>query len=110
MEFEFTLPKGYVDSSGDLHRDGIMRLATAADEIIPLRDPRALKDSSYLPILTLSRVITRLGDISMVTPEIIGDLCQQDSDFLRKLYEKINGMQNGLDQRNPDRIYTEQNL
>ena len=63
-EFEFELPKGYVDQNGDLHKRGTMRLATAADEILPLRDPRVQQNSGYLTIILLSRVITKLGAIS----------------------------------------------
>ncbi len=65
---EFTLPKGYLDSTGILHRRGVMRLATAADEILPLRDPRVQQNEAYLAIIVLARVITRLGDLASVTP------------------------------------------
>ena len=57
-EFEFELPKGYVDANGDLHRKGVMRLATAADEILPMRDPKVQQNPGYLSIILLSRVIT----------------------------------------------------
>ena len=55
-EFEFELPKGYVDGNGEIHKKGIMRLATAADEILPLRDPRVVSNPGYLTIILLSRV------------------------------------------------------
>ena len=90
-EFEFTLPKGYVDSSGTLHRAGTMRLATARDEIEPLRDPRVSgPDDPFLTVIVLSRVITRLGTLSQVTPKEIENLFAADLAFLQDLYGIIN--------------------
>lgn len=89
-EYEFTLPKGYVDGAGNLHQKGIMRLATAADEIIPLRDPRVQQNSGYLTIVLLSRVITRLGELEQVTPEVIERLFTADLNFLQNMYQTIN--------------------
>src|SRR5581483_10014741 len=65
-EIEFTLPKGYLDATGILHRRGVMRLATAADEILPLRDPRVQQNQAYLAIIVLARVITKLGDLPAI--------------------------------------------
>lgn len=89
-EFEFTLPRGYVDASGTLHRDGRMRLATAMDEIAPLRDPRVRENQAYLVIILLSRVITRLGSLPQVTPHEIENLFTGDLAFLQRLYRQIN--------------------
>lgn len=89
-EFEFTLPQGYVDSNGTLHKDGRMRLATAADEIKPLNDPRVQQNSSYLTIILLSRVITQLGDLNTIDTHIIEDLFVADLEYLQALYERIN--------------------
>lgn len=90
-EFPFELPKGYLDSSGVLHRRGIMRLATAADEILPLRDPRVQQNEAYLAIIVLSRVITRLGDVAHVDTQVIEGLFASDLGFLQRLYERLNG-------------------
>ncbi len=89
-EFPFTLPRGYVDGAGNLQRDGVMRLATAADEIAPLRDPRVRQNDAYLVIILLSRVITRLGTIDQVTPHEIENLFTADIAFLQRLYRQIN--------------------
>jgi hypothetical protein len=90
-EFEFTLPKGYVDSNGTLHRAGSMRLATARDEIEPLRDPRVSgADDPFLTVIVLSRVVTRLGTLSQVTPREIENLFAADLAFLQDLYGIIN--------------------
>lgn len=90
-EFEFTLPKGYVDSAGTLHRSGTMRLATARDEIEPLRDPRVSgPDDPFLTVIVLSRVITQLGSLSQVTPREIENLFAADLAFLQDLYGIIN--------------------
>ena len=89
-EFEFTLPRGYVDAEGNLHRSGIMRLATAADEIIPLRDPRVKGNQAYLVIILLSRVITRLGDLSDVNTRVVEGLFSADLAFLQDFYRRIN--------------------
>ena len=90
-EFEFTLPKGYVDSSGTLHRAGTMRLATARDEIEPLRDPRVSgPDDPFLTVIVLSRVVTNLGTLSQVTPKEIENLFAADLAFLQDLYGIIN--------------------
>ena len=89
-EFEFTLPRGYVDDRGGLHRTGTMRLAMAADEIEPLRDPRVHSNQSYLTVVLLSRVVTTLGDIRPVPPAVIERLFSADFAFLQDLYIRIN--------------------
>jgi len=89
-EFEFTLPRGHVDDGGNLHKEGRMRLATAADEIKPLKDPRVQENSSYLTILLLSRVVTKLGTLDEVTPEVIESLFVTDLSHLQRLYEEVN--------------------
>jgi hypothetical protein len=89
-EIPFTLPRGYVDASGTTHREGLMRLATARDEIEPLRDPGVRENDAYLGVLLLSRVVTRIGDVTDVTPELIEGLFAADFDHLQKLYERLN--------------------
>ena len=89
-EFEFTLPKGYVDGTGQLHRAGVMRLATARDEVEPLRDPRVQQNEAYLTIIVLSRVVERLGSITQVTPHEIESLFSSDLAYLQELYGIIN--------------------
>ena len=89
-EFEFTLPRGYLDRDGNLHRDGRMRLATALDEIAPLRDPRVHNNQAYLVIILLSRVITRLGTLPSVTPEVVENFFAADMAYLQALYRRIN--------------------
>lgn len=89
-EVSFTLPKGYVDAGGAVHRDGTMRLATARDEIEPLRDPEVRQNEAYLTVLLLSRVVTRVGEMREVTPEVIEGLYAADFDHLQRLYERLN--------------------
>jgi len=89
-EVTFTLPKGYVDAGGAVHRDGTMRLATARDEIEPLRDPEVRQNEAYLTVLLLSRVVTRVGEVREVTPEVIEGLYAADFDHLQRLYERLN--------------------
>ena len=90
-EFPFTLPKGYVDGDGTLHRHGSMRMATARDEIEPLRDPRVEgPDDPYLTILVISRVINELGTLRQVTPHEVESLFAADLAFLQDLYGIIN--------------------
>ena len=89
-EHDFELPMGYLDREGALHRDGTMRLATAADEILPLKDPRVQKNPAYLAVLLLSRVITRLGGVEPVTPNVIEGLFSADLAHLQSLYNEIN--------------------
>jgi hypothetical protein len=95
-EFAFTLPHGYVETDGTLHREGVMRLATAHDELEPLRDPRVQSNPAYLVVILLSRVITRLGELSLVTPKVVENLFAGDLAFLEDLYRRIN--QNGTNQ------------
>ena|ERR1044072_6999498 len=90
-EIDFELPKGYVDEAGTLHRRGVMRLATAADEILPLRDPRVQQNEAYLAVIVLARVIVRLGSLSEVHPGIIEGLYASDLAYLQRLYEQLNG-------------------
>jgi hypothetical protein len=92
-EFEFVLPKGYVDASGTLHSGGTMRLATAADEILPLKDPRVEGNAAYLVVILLSRVITRLGELDAVNPKVIEGLFASDLAYLQDFYNRINGSQ-----------------
>src|SRR3954466_16019059 len=89
-DFPFTLPKGHVDAGGTVHREGVMRLATARDEIEPLRDPGVRHNEAYLAVLLLSRVVTRLGAITPVTPGVVEGLYAADFDHLQRLYERIN--------------------
>lgn len=89
-EFEFTLPRGYVDAEGQVHREGSMRLATALDEIAPLRDPRVRANEAYLTILLLARVITRLGSLLAVSPHVIEGLFSADLAYLQDLYQQLN--------------------
>lgn len=89
-EYSFTLPQGYPDDDGTLHSEGVMRLATAADEIKPLNDPRVQSNSSYLTVILLSRVVTQLGDLDDVTPHVIEELFVSDLEFLQDLYERVN--------------------
>ena len=90
-EFEFTLPKGYVEEESSLHRNGVMRLATAADEILPMKDPRVQQNPAYLTVILLSRVVTRLGDLKMVNTRVIEGLFSQDLVYLQNFYQRING-------------------
>jgi hypothetical protein len=92
VEHAFELPCGYVDSEGTLHRRGIMRLATAADEILPLKDARVQNNPAYLIILLLSRVIVRLGGVTQVHPGIVEGLFAEDFTYLHGLYNRINRM------------------
>ena len=89
-EFDFTLPRGYVDEQGNLHRDGVMRLATAWDEVEPLQDARAIGNSGYLSIALLSRVLIRLGGISPVPTEVVRGLFASDFAYLQELYLRLN--------------------
>ena len=89
-EYEFRLPLGYVDAEGNLHRDGLMRLATAADEIQPLKDPRVRANEAYLVVVLLSRVIERLGSVAQVNPQVIEGLYAADLAYLQELYNRIN--------------------
>ncbi|MFF0739590.1 hypothetical protein ACFYVL_04235 [Streptomyces sp. NPDC004111] len=90
-EHEFTLPKGYLDDEGTLHRTGVMRLATAADEILPLREASVQRNPAYLTVIVLSRVITRLGDVGLITPPLIERLFASDVAYLQDLYNRLNG-------------------
>jgi len=92
-EFEFTLPKGYLDEEGNLHRKGVMRLARAIDEIVPLRDPRVKSNPAYATILILSRVITRLGALESVSPMMMENLFAVDLNYLQKFYRQINELE-----------------
>jgi hypothetical protein len=89
-EFDFELPRGYVDADGQVHRKGTMRPATAMDEIAPLRDPRVRANEAYLTIILLSRVIIRLGTLPDVTTRTIENLYAADLAYLQDLYRRIN--------------------
>ena len=89
-EYAFTLPLGYVDATGAVHREGAMRLATARDEIEPLRDPSVRRNEAYVTVLLLARVISRIGSVTDVTPELVEGLYAADFDHLQRLYERLN--------------------
>ncbi len=89
-EFEFTLPRGYVDREGGTHREGVMRLATAYDEIAPMKDQRVKANPGYLVVILLARVITRLGELEAINPKVIEGLFAADLAFLQDFYQRIN--------------------
>ncbi|WP_108989437.1 hypothetical protein [Streptomyces coelicoflavus] len=89
-EFPFELPRGYVDDSGTVHKDGVMRLATARDELIPLRDVRVQENPAYLSVVLLGRVITRLGTLAMVHDGVVENMFASDLAFLQDFYRQIN--------------------
>ncbi|HHN64075.1 MAG TPA: phage tail assembly protein [Nitrospirae bacterium] len=89
-EFEFILPRGYVDEEGNLHKKGVMRLATAADEILPMKDPRVQANPAYLTVILLSRVITRLGTLETINTRVIENLFAADLAYLQDFYTRIN--------------------
>ena len=99
-EVEFELPKGYVDDAGTLHRRGVMRLATAADEILPLRDPRVQQNEAYLAVIVLARVILRLGQLPEVHTGTIEGLFASDLAYLQRLYDELNAVDE-IDARPP---------
>jgi hypothetical protein len=100
-EFEFTLPFGYADEHGTLHREGVMRRATAADEILPLQDARVVKNPAYLVVLLLSRVVSRLGTLSPVNCKVVESLYASDLEHLQKLYNKVNRLEGDGDDAAP---------
>lgn len=89
-EFPFSLPRGYLDPEGNLHREGAMRMATAYDEIAPMKDPRVQNNAGYLVIILLSRVITRLGDLTHINPKVVEGLFSADLAYLQAMYRRIN--------------------
>lgn len=93
LEYEFELPRGYLDENGILHKKGVMRLANAADEILPLKDPRVQQNPGYLTIILLARVVTKLGDLPAVDTRTIERLFTMDLAYLQDMYQKINTME-----------------
>jgi hypothetical protein len=89
-EFTFTLPHGFVDAEGNVHRNGVMRLATAFDEIAPMKDPRVQANPGYLVVILLSRVISKLGELPQINPKVIEGLFAADFAFLQDFYRRIN--------------------
>lgn len=92
-EFNFTLPKGYIDTNGIHHKEGVMRLANASDEILPLKDPRVQQNSGYLTIILLARVMKSLGSLPAVDTRVVENLFTMDLAYLQDLYQRINGME-----------------
>ena len=109
-EIEFELPKGYVDDSGTLHRQGVMRLATAADEILPMRDPRVQENEAYLPVIVLARVITRLGSLRDIHTGVVEGLYASDLAFLEELYADFNARGDTLGEPKAGRVNGGHNL
>lgn len=91
-EYEFTLPRGYLDREGTLHKEGTMRLANAGDEILPLKDPRVQQNPGYLSIILLARVITKLGSLPAVDTRVIENMFTMDLAYLQDLYQRLNTM------------------
>ena len=89
-EFNFILPRGYVDPDGNLHKEGTMRVAKAFDEIAPMKDPRVQANPGYLAVILLSRVITQLGDLDQVNPKVIENLFSADFAYLEDMYRRVN--------------------
>ena len=95
-EHKFVLPIGYRDSHGNLHREGVMREATAADEILPLKDHRVQANPAYLGIIVLSRVVVRLGSLKLITTQVIEDLFSADYTYLQDFYNRINNRETSV--------------
>lgn len=91
-EFDFVLPRGYVAPDGTLHKKGKMRLATAMDEIAPMRDPRVRSNQAYLVIILLSRVISQLGTVDMIDTNVVENMFSADLAYLQDFYRRINEM------------------
>ena len=89
-EHAFTLPVGYVDAHGTVHREGVMRLATALDEILPLKEAKVQSNPGYLGVILLARVVSRLGDLPQVTPRVIEELPVADFAYLQSFYRRLN--------------------
>lgn len=89
-EFNFVLPRGYVDQDGTVHKDGVMRLATARDELLPLYDARVQENSAYTTVVLLGRVITSLGTLAAVTSAVVENMFASDVAFLQDFYRRIN--------------------
>lgn len=89
-EYPFTLPRGYVDEHGRVHREGVMRLATARDEITTQADQRARQNPAYLTVLLLERTVTTLGEVPAVDSFVVENLFASDLAFLQDLYRRIN--------------------
>ncbi|MDX2100073.1 MAG: hypothetical protein SFW36_20045 [Leptolyngbyaceae cyanobacterium bins.59] len=92
-EFEFELPKGYLDTDHNIHRKGMMRLATAMDEIIPLSDPRVRVNPAYATVIILARVITHLGVLETINPSIVESFFACDLNYLQNFYRQINELE-----------------
>lgn len=92
-EFEFELPKGYIDANGEVHKKGVMRLATAADEILPLKDKRVQLNPGYLSIMLLARVITKLGTLPNVDSKIVENMFTADIAYLERMYQVLNAVE-----------------
>jgi hypothetical protein len=92
-EFDFTLPKGYLDSEGNLHRQGRMRLSRAMDEIIPMRDPRVMDNPAYATVIILARVIIQLGTLQEISPAVVENMFAVDLSYLQDFYRQINELE-----------------
>jgi hypothetical protein len=89
-DFTFSLPHGYIDAEGVVHRDGTMRLASAMDEVAPLKDPRVQSNPAYLAVILLSRVVTTLGTLPQIYPRVIEELPVADFAYLQSMYRRVN--------------------
>lgn len=92
-EYNFVLPRGYLDNEGVLHKEGVMRLANAGDEILPLKDPRVQQNPGYLTIILLARVITKLGTLPAIDTRVVERFYTMDLAYLQDLYQRINSME-----------------
>jgi hypothetical protein len=93
-EYEFTLPRGFIDKDGNLHKKGVMRLSTAKDEIAPLQDHRVRTNQAFMIIILLSRVIVKLGDLNSIDSRMVEQFFSIDLDYLQRFYQKINESEN----------------
>jgi len=89
-EFDFELPRGYVDRDGVVHRHGTMRLATARDELLPLYDERVQENPAFTTVVLLGRVITRLGTLPVLNAQVVENMFASDVAFLQDFYRRIN--------------------
>lgn len=89
-EFTFILPRGLVDANGVIQQQGVMRLATARDELLAQKHRHVQAYPEYVTLVLLSQVITQLGTLEAVSPEDLENLFTQDLAYLRELYNRVN--------------------
>ena len=78
----FTLPRGYKDKSGAIHKEGVLRIPNGFDREIVI--PLFKKNSATATTMLLTRIMS-FNDGAVIIPDLVANMSLRDREYLEKL-------------------------